>query len=80
MINAKMKRINIFLSRIHKLKTKNVTNLKKPIYFLIISKEMINTKMKRINIFLFRIHKLKTKNVTNFKKNHLFLNNIQRND
>ena len=29
MINAKMKRINIFLSRIHKLKTKNVTNLKK---------------------------------------------------
>ena len=28
MINAKMKIINIFLSRIHKSKTKNVTNFK----------------------------------------------------
>jgi len=32
MIHAKMKRINIFLSRIHKLKTKNETNLKKHLF------------------------------------------------
>ena len=40
---------------------------------------MIHAKMKRINIFVSRIYKLKTKYVKNLK-NHLFLNNIQRND